>query len=87
MLMQVRTADINGELRDRLRADFRKAHPPVPLAFRSKPLLRHAAGYDPTEVTALLAVGPNLSALLKLDGALAPTANAIGGSATLRYAF
>ena len=34
-----------------------------------------------------LTVGSNLSALLKLDGALAPTANAIGGSATLRYAF
>lgn len=32
-------------------------------------------------------VGPNLSALLKVDGALAPGANAIGGSATLRYAF
>ena len=32
-------------------------------------------------------VGPNLSALFKLDGALAPAANAIAGSATLRYAF
>jgi hypothetical protein len=26
-----------------LRADFRKADPQVPLAFRPKPLLRHAA--------------------------------------------
>jgi hypothetical protein len=43
MLMQVRTADVNGELRDRLRADFRKPNPLVPLAFRPKPLLRHAA--------------------------------------------
>jgi uncharacterized protein with beta-barrel porin domain len=32
-------------------------------------------------------VGPNLSALVKLDSALATSANAIGGSATLRYAF
>jgi len=43
MLMQVRTADVNGELRDRLRADFRKPDPLVPFAFRPKPLLRHAA--------------------------------------------
>jgi hypothetical protein len=43
MLMQVRTADVNGELRDRLRANFRKPDPPVPLAFRPKPLLQHAA--------------------------------------------
>jgi uncharacterized protein with beta-barrel porin domain len=34
-----------------------------------------------------LTVGPNLSALFRLDGALAPAADAIGGSATLRYAF
>jgi autotransporter-associated beta strand protein len=34
-----------------------------------------------------LTVGPNLSALLKLDGALAPGANAVGASAMLRYAF
>ena len=34
-----------------------------------------------------LTVGPNLSALFKLDGALAPGANAVGASATLRYAF
>ena len=39
MLMQVRTADINGELRDRLRAEFRKPDPPVPSAFRPKPPL------------------------------------------------
>jgi hypothetical protein len=43
MLMQVRTADVNGELRDRLRADFRKPDPVIPLAFRPKPLLQHAA--------------------------------------------
>ena len=34
-----------------------------------------------------LTVGPKLSALFKLDGALAPGANAVGASATLRYAF
>ena len=43
MLMQVRTADINGELRDRLRAEFRKPDPPVPSAFRPKPPLLRAA--------------------------------------------
>ena len=43
MLMQVRTADVNGELRDRLRSDFRKPDPVIPLAFRPKPLLQHAA--------------------------------------------
>jgi hypothetical protein len=43
LLMQVRTADVNGELRDRLRADFRTPAPLVPLAFRPKPLLRHVA--------------------------------------------
>src|SRR5271165_3255600 len=43
MLMQVWTADINGELRDRLRAEFRKPDPPVPLAFRPKPPLLRAA--------------------------------------------
>jgi hypothetical protein len=42
MLMQVRTADINGELRDRLRAEFRKPDPSVPSVFRPKPLLRAA---------------------------------------------
>ena len=43
MPMQVRTADINGELRDRLRAEFRKPDPSVPSAFRPKPLLLRAA--------------------------------------------
>jgi hypothetical protein len=43
MLMQVRTADVNGELRDRLRSDFRKPDPVIPLAFRPEPLLQHAA--------------------------------------------
>ena len=43
LLMQVRTADVNGELRDRLRAEFRKADPPVPSAFRPKPPLLRAA--------------------------------------------
>jgi hypothetical protein len=43
MLMQVRTADINGELRDRLRAEFRKPDPSVPSAFRPKPPLLRAA--------------------------------------------
>jgi len=43
MLMQVRTADINGELRDRMRAEFRKPDPPVPSAFRPKPPLLRAA--------------------------------------------
>jgi hypothetical protein len=42
-LMQVRTADINGELRDRLRAEFRKPDPSVPSVFRPKPLLLRAA--------------------------------------------
>jgi len=43
MLMQVRTADINGELRDRLRAEFRKPDHPVPSVFRPKPPLLRAA--------------------------------------------
>jgi hypothetical protein len=43
MLTQVRTADVNGELRDRLRAEFPKPDLPVPSAFRPKPLLLHAA--------------------------------------------
>jgi len=36
LLMQVRTADINGERRDRMRAEFRKPDPPVPSAFRTQ---------------------------------------------------
>ena len=43
MLMQVRTADINGELRDRLRAEFRRPVPPVPSMFSPKPPLLRAA--------------------------------------------
>ena len=43
MLMQVRSADLNGELRDRLRADFRRPAPPVPSMFRPKPPLLRAA--------------------------------------------
>lgn len=42
MLMQVRTAEVNGELRDRLRARFRLPEPQVPLLFKHKPLLRAA---------------------------------------------
>lgn len=43
MLMQVRTADMNGELRDRLRARFRLPEPQVPSLFNPKaPLLRAA---------------------------------------------
>ncbi|OQM74430.1 hypothetical protein [Manganibacter manganicus] len=43
MLMQVRTAEINGELRDRLRAPFRQPEPNVPPMFKPKPPLLHAA--------------------------------------------
>ncbi|MBV9907808.1 MAG: ISKra4 family transposase [Hyphomicrobiales bacterium] len=43
MLMQVRTADVNGELRDRLRSDSRQPDPVIHMAFRPKPLLKHAA--------------------------------------------
>lgn len=43
MLMQVRTAHINGELRDRLRVEFRKPDPPVPSMFRPKPPLLRVA--------------------------------------------
>lgn len=43
MLMQVRTADINGELRDRLRAPFRQPEPNVPSMFKPKPPLLRAA--------------------------------------------
>ena len=43
MLMQVRTAEINGELRDRLRARFREPEPQVPPLFKPKPPLLRAA--------------------------------------------
>ena len=43
MLMQVRTANLNGELRDRLRAPFRQPEPNVPPLFRPKPPLLNAA--------------------------------------------
>ncbi|WP_246763607.1 ISKra4 family transposase [Rhizobium sp. 007] len=43
MLMQVRTADLNGELRDRLRAHFRQPEPNVPPLFKPKPPLLRAA--------------------------------------------
>jgi hypothetical protein len=39
MLMQVRTAEINGELGERLRAGFREPEPQVPSLFKSKPPL------------------------------------------------
>lgn len=43
MLMQVRTAELNGELRDRLRAPFRQPEPNVPPKFKPKPPLLRAA--------------------------------------------
>ena len=43
MLMQVRTAELNGELRERLRAPFRQPEPNVPPIFQPKPPLLHAA--------------------------------------------
>ncbi|WP_095088751.1 hypothetical protein [Mesorhizobium sophorae] len=43
MLMQVRTAEINCELRDRLRAPFRQPEPNVPPLFKPKPPLLRAA--------------------------------------------
>ncbi len=43
MLMQVRTADINGELRNRLRIPFRLPDPNVPPTFKPKPPLLRAA--------------------------------------------
>lgn len=43
MLMQVRTASLNGELRDRLRAPFRQPEPNVPSIFKPKPPLLRAA--------------------------------------------
>lgn len=43
MLMQVRTAEINGDLRDRLRARFREPEPQVPSLFKPTPPLLRAA--------------------------------------------
>ncbi|MBB3149835.1 hypothetical protein FHS21_006292 [Phyllobacterium trifolii] len=43
MLMQVRTAEVNGELRDRLRTQFRRPEPNVPSLFKPKPPLLRAA--------------------------------------------
>ena len=43
MLMQVRTTEMNGELRDRHPARFRLPEPQVPLLFKPKPLLLRAA--------------------------------------------
>ncbi|OWK20567.1 hypothetical protein AJ88_28490 [Mesorhizobium amorphae CCBAU 01583] len=43
MLMQVRTAEMNGELRDRLRAGFREPEPQVPSLFKPTPPLLRAA--------------------------------------------
>ncbi|MDZ5696119.1 hypothetical protein [Chelativorans sp. M5D2P16] len=43
MLMQVRAAEINGELRKQLRAPFRQPEPSVPPIFKPKPPLLRAA--------------------------------------------
>lgn len=43
MLMQVRTAEMNGELRDWLRARFRLPEPQVPSLFKPQPPLLRAA--------------------------------------------
>lgn len=43
MLMQVRTTELNGELRNRLRAPFRQPEPSVPPLFKPKPPLLRAA--------------------------------------------
>ena len=43
MLMQVWTADLSGELRDRLPAPFRQPEPNVPPLFKPKPPLLRAA--------------------------------------------
>lgn len=43
MLMQVRAAQINGDLHDRLRALFRQPEPNVPPLFKAKPPLLRAA--------------------------------------------
>lgn len=42
-LMQIRPADLNGELRDRLRAPFRQPLPSVPAIFKPKPPLLRVA--------------------------------------------
>lgn len=42
-LMQVRTAELNGELRNRLRAPFRQPEPSAPSIFKPKPPLLRAA--------------------------------------------
>lgn len=42
-LMQVRTAELNGELRNRLRAPFRQAEPSAPWIFKPKPPVLRAA--------------------------------------------
>ncbi len=50
MLMQVRTVELNGELRDRLRARFREPEPEVPSLFKPKlrwyRFLRHGHKVD-----------------------------------------
>lgn len=43
MLMQVRTAELNGELRNRLPAPYRQPEPSVPPIFKPKPPLLRAA--------------------------------------------
>jgi hypothetical protein len=43
MLMQVRTAELNGELCDRLRTPFRQPEPNIPSLFKPKPPLLRAA--------------------------------------------
>ena len=43
MLVQVRTAEVNGELRDRLRAPFRQPEQNVPPIFKPKPPLLQVA--------------------------------------------
>jgi hypothetical protein len=52
MLMQVRTADINGELRDRLRARFREPEPQVPSLFKPKRL--YCKPNNPREINGLV---------------------------------
>jgi hypothetical protein len=52
-LMQVRTAELNGELRDRLRAPFRQPAPSVPSPFNPKPPLLRAA-YPPQKLPVAL---------------------------------